>query len=101
MTIDGEDYWDGGYMGNPVLFPFFTETETEDIILVQINPIRREELPRSAHDIQERVNEITFKPSLLHELRAIDFVRRLIDHGRLKGTHYKRSGCTGSRSTRR
>ena len=90
VEVDGESYWDGGYMGNPVLFPFFTETQTEDIILVQINPIVRQELPRSAQDIQERVNEITFNASLLHEIRAIDFVRRLIDQGRLKETHYKR-----------
>jgi NTE family protein len=90
VEVDGEAYWDGGYMGNPVLFPFFTETQTEDIILVQINPIVRQELPRSAQDIQERVNEITFNASLLHEIRAIDFVRRLIDQGRLKETHYKR-----------
>ncbi|MCZ8108773.1 MAG: patatin-like phospholipase family protein [Burkholderiales bacterium] len=90
VEVDGDSYWDGGYMGNPVLFPFFTETQTEDIILVQINPIVRQELPRSAQDIQERVNEITFNVSLLHEIRAIDFVRRLIDQGRLKETHYKR-----------
>jgi NTE family protein len=90
VEVEGEAYWDGGYMGNPVLFPFFTETQTEDIILVQINPIVRQEMPRSAQDIQERVNEITFNASLLHEIRAIDFVRRLIDQGRLKETHYKR-----------
>ncbi len=90
VEVDGEPFWDGGYMGNPVLFPFFTETQTEDIILVQINPIVRKELPSSAHDIQERVNEITFNASLLHEFRAIEFVRRLIDQGRLKETHYKR-----------
>ncbi|MFN8831106.1 MAG: patatin-like phospholipase family protein [Labrys sp. (in: a-proteobacteria)] len=90
VEVEGEPYWDGGYMGNPVLFPLFTETETADIILIQINPIRRDEVPTSARDIAERVNEITFNASLLHELRAIDFVRRLIDQGRLSDTHYKR-----------
>ena len=90
VMVAGTPYWDGGYMGNPVLFPFFTETQTEDIILIQINPIMRSEVPVSAQDIQERVNEITFNASLLHEFRAIDFVRRLIDQGRLKETHYKR-----------
>ncbi|WP_460450768.1 patatin-like phospholipase family protein [Alsobacter sp. SYSU BS001988] len=90
VEVDGQPFWDGGYMGNPVLFPFFTETKTEDIILVQINPISRNETPESSHDILERVNEITFNASLLHELRAIDFVRRLLDAGRLKDTHYKR-----------
>jgi NTE family protein len=90
VTIEKQPYWDGGYMGNPVLFPFFTETQTEDILLVQINPVVREEVPETAHDIMERMNEITFNASLLHELRAIDFVRRLKDQGRLEGTHYKR-----------
>jgi NTE family protein len=90
VEIGGTPYWDGGYMGNPVLFPFFTETDTADILLVQINPIERHELPDTAREIGERVNEITFNASLLHELRAIDFVRRLIDQGRLEGTHYKR-----------
>ncbi|PSC05915.1 patatin [Alsobacter soli] len=90
VEVEGVPYWDGGYMGNPVLFPFFTETGTADIILVQINPIMREETPNTSSEILERVNEITFNASLLHELRAIDFVRRLIDAGRLAGTHYKR-----------
>jgi NTE family protein len=90
VEIGGTPYWDGGYMGNPVLFPFFTETDTPDILLVQINPIERHELPDTTREIGERVNEITFNASLMHELRAIDFVRRLIDQGRLEGTHYKR-----------
>lgn len=90
VEIEGEPYWDGGYMGNPVLFPFFTETDTEDIILVQINPIERRDVPDNAREIIDRMNEITFNSSLLHELRAIDFVGRLIDQGRLEGTHYKK-----------
>jgi NTE family protein len=90
VTIEKEPYWDGGYMGNPVLFPFFTETDTEDIILVQINPIERRDVPDDAREIVDRMNEITFNSSLLHELRAIEFVGRLIDQGRLEGTHYKK-----------
>lgn len=90
VEVEGQSFWDGGYMGNPVLFPFFTETKTEDIILVQINPMVRDETPDTSREIMERVNEITFNASLLHELRAIDFVRRLIDAGRLGDTHYKR-----------
>jgi NTE family protein len=90
VEIEGEAYWDGGYMGNPVLFPFFTETHTEDIVLVQINPIVRPEVPESSRAIMERMNEITFNASLLHELRAIEFVRRLKDMGRLEGLPYKR-----------
>jgi NTE family protein len=90
VEVEGQPYWDGGYMGNPVLFPFFTETQTDDIVLVQINPVVRDAVPETSRDIMERMNEITFNASLLHELRAIDFVRRLIDQGRLEGTHYKR-----------
>ncbi|MEO1457593.1 MAG: patatin-like phospholipase family protein, partial [Pseudomonadota bacterium] len=83
IEIDGLHYWDGGFMGNPVLFPFIDESPTEDIVIVQINPVVREEVPRTAREIVNRVNEITFNSSLLKELRAIDFVRRLKDEGRL------------------
>lgn len=90
VEVEGEAYWDGGYMGNPALFPLYTETECRDIVLVQINPIERDNVPRTSRGIVERLNEITFNASLLHEFRAIDFVARLIDAGRLKGTHYKK-----------
>jgi NTE family protein len=89
VEIDGVPYWDGGYMGNPVLFPFFTETDCEDVILVQINPIERRETPHSVRDILSRLDEITFNSPLLQEFRAIDFVSRLIEAGRLDGTHYR------------
>jgi len=90
VEIDGVPYWDGGYMGNPVLFPFFTETESPDVVLIQINPIERKGAPDTVTDIMARMNEITFNAPLLQEFRAIDFVARLIDAGRLDGTHYKR-----------
>ena len=83
VMIDGAPYWDGGYMGNPVIFPFFRNTTTEDVLIVQINPVARREVPTSARDIMNRINEITFNSSLLAEYRAIEFVARLIDHGRL------------------
>ena len=83
VEIDGVPYWDGGYLGNPVIFPFFRTTETEDVLIVQINPLVRHQTPTSAKDIMNRVNEITFNSSLLSEYRAIEFVRRLIDDGRL------------------
>jgi len=89
VTIDGVPYWDGGYMGNPVLFPFFYETETTDVVLVQINPIERKGTPESVAEILGRIDEITFNASLLQEFRAIDFVARLIAAGRLDGTNYK------------
>jgi NTE family protein len=91
VEIDGEAYWDGGYSGNPALFPFFTETETEDILLVQINPVRREDVPNNAQEIIERLSEITFNAPLLREFRAIDFVNRMLDEGRLDPTRYKKN----------
>jgi NTE family protein len=90
VEIDGEFYWDGGYMGNPTLYPLYTETDCADIILVQINPIRRDKIPKTSPEIMDRLNEITFNSALLVEFRAIDFVSRLIDAGRLDGTHYKK-----------
>ena len=83
VTVDGVPYWDGGYLGNPVIFPFFRNTTTEDVLVIQINPVERREVPTSARDIMNRINEITFNSSLLAEYRAIEFVGRLIDQGRL------------------
>ncbi len=90
VKIDGEAYWDGGFMGNPPLFPLFYETRTADLVLVQINPVWRAELPRTGRDIVNRVNEITFNSSLLRELRAVHFVTRLIDEGKLDEAEYMR-----------
>jgi len=83
VAIDGVPYWDGGYLGNPVIFPFFGTTTTEDVLVVQINPLVRQATPTSASEIVNRINEITFNSSLIAEYRAIDFVARLIDQGRL------------------
>lgn len=88
----GEDaYWDGGYMGNPALFPFFTETRCADILLVQVNPVYSEDVPKTGKEIMERVSEITFNSSLLREFRAIDFVNRLLDENRLDPRQYRRN----------
>ncbi len=76
-------------MGNPVLFPFFHGCESSDVLLVQINPIERRETPRTAREILNRVNEITFNGSLMKELRAIEFVSRLLDQGKLDPGNYK------------
>jgi len=89
VEIDGVPYWDGGYMGNPALFPFFNSCSTDDILIVQINPIERKGTPRNARDILNRLNEITFNASLQREFRAIDFVSRLIEEGRLDREDYK------------
>ncbi|MGO9673186.1 MAG: patatin-like phospholipase family protein [Methylocella sp.] len=91
VEIAGVPYWDGGYMGNPALFPLFYKTGCADILIVQINPIERNELPKTARDIQDRLNEITFNGAVMGEFRAMDFVNRLIDKGRLSGDEYMRT----------
>ncbi|SDB67853.1 patatin-like phospholipase family protein [Belnapia rosea] len=90
VEIDGEAYWDGGYVGNPALWPLYYERGAPDIVLVQINAIMRAELPTSATDIMNRLNEINFNASLMAEMRAIDFVQRLLDSGRLEQPRYRR-----------
>jgi NTE family protein len=87
VEVDGVPYWDGGYLGNPVLYPFFRSTDTEDVLIVQINPLVRKKIPHTTREIMARVNEITFNSALMAELRAIEFVNRLIDQGRVpRGT---------------
>jgi NTE family protein len=76
-----EAYWDGGYTGNPALWPLFPAELPRDILIVSLNPFRRSDVPRDALDIANRINEISFNASLLGELRAIAFVRRLIEGG--------------------
>jgi NTE family protein len=83
VEIDDVPYWDGGYMGNPAIFPLFRASEAEDVIVVQINPVERKMTPHTTQEIMNRINEITFNSSLLAEYRAIDFVTRLIDQGHL------------------
>jgi len=89
VEIDGEHYWDGGYSGNPALYPLIYKTESSDVLLVQINPIEHQGVPGSAGEIMERMNEVTFNASLLAELRAIEFVRRLLAEGKLDPQRYK------------
>jgi len=81
VTIDGEDYWDGGYMGNPPIYPLIDGTDTKDILIVQINPIDIPETPKTANTIRDRVNELSFNSSLMLEMRKIEFIDRLIDEG--------------------
>ncbi len=89
VLIDDVPYWDGGYMGNPVLFPFHHHTDSADIVVVQINPIERKGVPRTPMEIQNRVSEITFNASLLKELRSIEFVARLLEKGKVDRDHYR------------
>ena len=89
VEIEGEHYWDGGYSGNPAIHPLIYKTEGSDVLLVQINPIEHEGVPGSASEIMERMNEVTFNASLLAEMRAIEFVRRLLAEGKLDPRRYK------------
>ncbi len=79
VMIEGEEYWDGGYSGNPALMPLVMSKESTDILIIQINPVVRQETPRSARDIINRVNEISFNTSLIKELRAIHLMQQMVD----------------------
>jgi NTE family protein len=89
VEIDGEHYWDGGYSGNPAIHPLIYACDSRDVVLVQINPIKRDKLPTTAGGIMDRLNEITFNAALIAEMRAIDFVKRLLMEGKLDPTRYK------------
>ncbi|MBN8631263.1 MAG: patatin-like phospholipase family protein [Rhodobacterales bacterium] len=89
VEIDGEGYWDGGFSGNPALFPLYEPDLPDDILVVSINPMRRDDIPDTPLEIQNRINEISFNSSLLSELRAINFVRRLIAEGRMEAGKMK------------
>lgn len=89
LEIDGEAYWDGGYSGNPALFPLFGKDLPSDIVVININPLERLDVPRTAQDIQNRINEISFNSSLLRELRAIRFVQRLLEDGTMESSKMK------------
>lgn len=90
VAIDGEHYWDGGYVGNPALWPMFGTCGAGDIVVVELNPIRRPEVPITAPDILNRLNEITFNSSLMAEMRAIEFVQRLLAEDRVEAGRYRR-----------
>ena len=87
VEINGEHYWDGGYMGNPVLYPFIYKAQSSDIVIVHVNPLDRDSVPMTSPDILNRINEISFNSSLLRELRAIAFVHKLLDENWLKKKH--------------
>lgn len=84
VEIEGEAYWDGGYSGNPSLWPLYDHDLPDDILVVQVNPLRRDKIPETPLEIQNRENEIGFNTSLMSELRAIAFVRRLLQEGRIE-----------------
>ena len=83
VEIDGEVYWDGGFSGNPAIFPLVYECESRDVVMVHLTPAERPEVPIASHAIMNRMQEIGFNAALIREMRAVAFVTKLIDQGRL------------------
>ncbi|MDR0580963.1 MAG: patatin-like phospholipase family protein [Holosporaceae bacterium] len=81
VMVKGEYYWDGGFIGNPVIYPLIYDCETPDIMLVKLNPTHRNKLPTSASEIGDRLNEITNNTSIMREMRSMHFITKLIDEG--------------------
>ena len=89
VEIDGSHYWDGGYIGNPAIFPLIYQSKSCDVVIVHVNPIVRHGVPTTAPEIMNRINEISFNSSLMREMRAIAFVTRLIDKKKVKASDMK------------
>jgi NTE family protein len=89
VQIEGQAYWDGGFSGNPALWPLIYETKALDLLLVKVNPLVRPDLPDSAAEIADRTSEITFNAGLISEMRAIAFVQKLVREGKLGAGQYK------------
>ncbi len=90
VEIEGEPYWDGGYMGNPALYPLIYNCDSRDVVIVHINPLMREGTPKTAQEILNRINEISFNSSLMREMRVIHFVTKLIDDRKVPEGEMKR-----------
>lgn len=90
VKIKGRAYWDGGYVGNPALWPLFYETDTSDLCVVHLNPLERTQIPTTPYEIDNRINEISFNASLLAELRAVAFVKELIEKDWLRAAYKKK-----------
>ena len=90
VEIDGEAYWDGGYLANPAIAPLIHECESDDVVIVQINPMNRPEVPTTAREILNRLNEVSFNATLVREMSGIATVSQLIADGKLQGTPFHR-----------
>ncbi|HEY4164534.1 MAG TPA: patatin-like phospholipase family protein [Dongiaceae bacterium] len=88
VEIDGEFYWDGGYLGNPAIYPLIQECASSDVVIVQINPLNRPDVPETARDILNRINEMTFNASLVREMSGISTITKLVESGTLKDDRY-------------
>jgi NTE family protein len=89
VEIEGQFYWDGGFLGNPAIFPLIYDCESRDVVIVHLNPIVREGCPRTPGEILNRLNEVSFNSSLMREMRAIAFVTSLIEQGKLSSREFK------------
>ncbi len=90
VVVEGEPYWDGGFLGNPAIFPLIYRGASADVIIVHINPIVRDTLPTTAPEIFDRMNEISFNSFLMREMRAFAFVTRLLEDEAIDDRRYKR-----------
>jgi NTE family protein len=81
VEIDGEPYWDGGYSGNPTLWPMIQGGPARDLIVVQLTPDAAPNVPRDVAAIRRRVGEIVFHSSLVAEMQAITAMRTVAAHG--------------------
>jgi NTE family protein len=88
IEIDGEFYWDGGYSGNPTLSTLIRECKSQDTILIPINPIEREGVPRTAAEILNRLNEVSFNAVILKELKMMALLRQVADPGKGEGAQW-------------
>ncbi len=90
VMVKGEYYWDGGFIGNPAIYPLIYDVEGTDIMIIKLNPTHRPKLPTSAAEIGDRLNEITNNTSIVREMRSIHFITELIDRGLIKEGAMKR-----------
>lgn len=90
VEVDGEHYWDGGYMGNPSIYPLIQNCRTKDVVIVQINPLQRSEVPTKSRDILNRITELSFNSSLVREMRGFATITALIDAGKLTDERYSK-----------
>ena len=90
VEVAGEHYWDGGYMGNPPIFPLIYNCTSQDVVLIMVNPIVIDAVPKTAQAIFDRINTLSFNSSLMREMRAINFVTKLVDAGFTDGGRLKR-----------
>ncbi len=89
VEFQGEQYWDGGYLANPAIAPLIHECESKDVVIVQINPMTRPEVPTSTREILNRINEVSFNSTLVREMGNIALISELVSQGKLRDTPYQ------------